>query len=794
MADGAASIVPRAGVGQPVRRHEDARLLTGQGRFGDDVSLPGQAIAWVLRSPHAHAELAAIETAAASAAPGVVAVLTAAEYLADGNRAMTHAPASRSPPDITLANTDGSPIAVPDQLPLAIGRVRFVGEAVALIVAETLAAAKDAAELVVVSYRPLPAVTAAMAAAAPDAQQLWDTPNVAIDAMVGDGSATEAAFAGAAHIARLETHVQRVTGVPMEPRTALAAFDPGTNRYTLYAGGGGVGRPKRDVAHMLGVKDAQVRVVAHDVGGNFGTRNGTYPEFALICWAARRTGRPVKWRCERSEAMLTDVQGRDLTVTAELALSDQGDFLALRASNLSNLGAYAASFVPLTKGTELMTSLYRTPVARARARAVFSNTVSTAPYRSAGRPEVMFVMERLIDRAAREFGFDRVALRRRNLIPETALPYPNPFGMTYDSGAYATILDRTLALADWHGYPARREETRRRGRCRGIGLGTYVESQSGSPEEEAVARVLPHGVIEVEIGTLSSGQGHETSYAQLLGEWLGVENERISLVTGDSDRTKFGAGSHSGRSIRLASISMHAAAQRIIERGLQIASHLLEATADDIGFADGRFTIKGTDRAVDLFTVAAAAEGDARVPEMLRGPLVGTGDVVSRISSFPHGWHVAEVEVDPETGLVELARYTAIDDVGRAVNPMIIHGQTHGGIAQGMGQALMEHCIYDPKSGQALAGSFMDYAMPRADDLPFFATDISEVPSTTHPLGFRGGGEGGITPSLGVIVNAIVDALAEFGVTHVEMPATAEKVWRAMRAGRTASAGGTEAR
>jgi carbon-monoxide dehydrogenase large subunit len=428
-----------------------------------------------------------------------------------------------------------------------------------------------------------------------------------------------------------------------------------------------------------------------------------------------------------------------------------------------------------------MTSIYRTPVARARARAVFSNTISTAPYRSAGRPEVMFVMERLIDRAAREFGFDWVALRRRNLIPEVALPYPNPFGMIYDSGAYEAILDRTLALADWDGFPARREAARRRGRYRGIGLGTYVESQSGAPNEEAVVTVLPEGVVEVEIGTLSTGQGHETSYAQLLADWLGVENRRVRLITGDTERNRFGAGSHSGRSIRLASITMHAASQRIIENGLQIAAHLLETAEADIGFADGRFTVKGTDRTVDLFAVAAAAQHDLALPAELRGPLAGTGDVVSKVSSFPHGWHVAEVEVDPETGFVELARYTAIDDVGRAVNPMIIHGQTHGGIAQGMGQALMEHCVYDPDSGQALAGSFMDYAMPRAGDLPFFATDLSEVPSTTHPLGFRGGGEGGITPALGVIVNAIVDALAEFGVTHIEMPATPEKVWRAIR-------------
>ena len=786
MADGGAATAARAGIGQPVRRHEDDRFLTGRGRFGDNLNLPGQTAAWLLRSPHAHAEIIAIDTTEASAAPGVLAVLTAADYLADGMRPMPHAPASQSPPDITLINTDGVPPVAPHQMPLAHDRVRFVGEAVALVIAETLAAAKDAAELVEVEYRPLPAVTAATTACAPDAPLLGHKPgsNVTVDALVGDGRAAEAAFARAAHVARLATHVQRVTGVPMEPRTALAEYDPATGRHTLYIGGGSVGRARRDVAQMLAVGEAELRVVAYDVGGNYGTRNGTYPEFALACWAAKRLGRSVKWRCERGEALLTDFHGRDLTVEAELALDADGNFLAFRTSNLSNLGAYAASFVPLTKGTELSTSLYRTPIARARARAVFSNTVSTAPYRSAGRPEVMFVKERLIDIAARQAGFDRVALRRRNLIPEAALPYTNPFGMTYDSGAYEAILDRTLALADWDGFPARRDEAHARGRYRGIGLGTYVESQSGAPNEEAVVTVRSEGIVEVEIGTLSTGQGHETSYPQLLADWLGVENHRVRIRTGDTDRHRFGAGSHSGRSIRLASITMHAASQRIIEKGLQIAAHLLETAEADIAFADGRFVVRGTDRAVDLFAVAAAAERDVSLLEALRGPLVGRGDVVSRISSFPHGWHVAEVEVDPETGAVELARYTAIDDVGRAVNPMIIHGQTHGGIAQGMGQALMEHCVYDPESGQALAGSFMDYAMPRASDLPSFTTDLSEVPSTTHPLGFRGGGEGGITPALGVIINAVVDALSGFGVTHLEMPATPEKVWRAMRQSR----------
>ena len=780
MADGSVPLA-RTGIGQSPVRREDLRFLTGCGRYGDDRNLHGQLIAYVLRSPHAHAEIVTIDMRHAVAVPGVVAVLTGEDYLSDGLRPMPHAPKSTSPPDITLINSDGSEIDAPAQMPLAVGRVRFVGEPVALIVAETLAHAKDAAELIAVEYRALPAVTQATAAAVSGAPRVWDKPNVVVDAMVGDGEATATTFARAAHIARLDTHVQRVTGVPMEARTALAEYDAASGRYTLYAPGGGVGRPKRDVAQMLGIDEAQIRVTADDVGGNYGTRNGTYPELALACWAAKRTGRPVKYLCERGEALVTDFQGRDLTVSAELALDTEGNFLAFRTSNLSNVGAYAASFVPLTKGTELSTSLYRIPAAWARARAVFSHTVSTAPYRSAGRPEVMFVMERLIDRAAREFGFDRVALRRRNLIRDDELPYPNPFGMTYDSGAYAAILDRTLALADWDGFPARREEARARGSYRGIGLGTYVESQSGAPQEEAVVTVLPRGEVEVEIGTLSSGQGHETSYAQLLGDWLGIENDRIRLVTGDTDRNKFAAGSHSGRSIRLASITMHAASQQIIAKGLQIAAHLLEAAEADIGFADGRFTVKGTDRSVDLFAAAAATETETLVPAELRGKLSGTGDVVSRISSFPHGWHIAEVEIDPETGQVELARYTAIDDVGRAVNPMIIHGQTHGGIAQGMGQALMEHCVFDPESGQPLAGSFMDYAIPRAGDLPFFATDISEVPSTTHPLGFRGGGEGGITPSLGVIVNAVVDALSEFGVTHIEMPVTAEKVWRAMR-------------
>jgi aerobic carbon-monoxide dehydrogenase large subunit len=774
---------PRAGIGEPLRRLEDARLLTGRGCYSDDFNLAGQVYAAVVRSPHAHARISAIQTEHAHAMPGVLAVLTGADYVADGLRPMIYSPAARHPPDICLENLDRVPASASRQYPLALERTRFVGEAVAFVVAETLASAKDAAEAVRVVYAPLASVTGSAAAALETAPSLLDEggPNLVLDAGAGGHEATKRAFAAATHITRLSTWVQRVTGVPMEPRAALAEFDPASGRITLYAGGGSIGRPRQDVAAMLGLPKDKVRVLARDVGGNFGTRNSSYPEFSLVAWAARRLGRPVKWTGERQEAFLSDHQARDLVVEAELALDAEGNFLALRAANLSNLGAYAASFVPLTKGAELMSSLYRIPAARVRARAVLSNTPPTSPYRSAGRPEVMFVIERLIDRAARANGFDRIALRRRNLIPAASLPYANPFGITYDSGEYHAVLDRALALADWGEFATRRAEAEARGRRRGIGLGAYVESQSGAPQERAEVTVHPEGVVEMVVGTLSSGQGHETSFAQLLREWLGVPPEYVRIVTGDTDRVAIGAGSHSGRSLRLASVTAHRASGEIIAKGRRIASHRLEAAEADIEFVDGHFTVAGTDRSLDLFAVAVAAQDDASLPEELRGPLAGIGEVTSKVASFPHGFHVCEVEIDPETGAVEIVRYTAVDDVGCAVNPLIIHGQTHGGIAQGAGQALFEQCVYDDGSGQLLSGSFMDYAMPRAADLPFFATAISEVPSTTHPLGFRGGGEGGITPALGVIVNAIVDALADLGVTHLEMPVTPERVWRAIR-------------
>jgi carbon-monoxide dehydrogenase large subunit len=765
---------PSEGIGASVLRKEDARLLTGRGSFSDDLDLPGQTYAVMLRSPHAHARIAGIDPAAALRAPGVLAVLTGADYLADGLKPIPHRPFSASPPDVALQNRDGSAIFIAPHYPLPADKARFAGEAVAMIVAESLQIAHDAAELVRVDYEPLPAVARAGDAAAAGAPLLWEERdgNVTVDADLGDAAATDAAFARAAHVARLSTWVQRVTGVPMEPRAAVGVYDAAAKRYTLYAGSGGVVRQKRELAAMLGVEEGAVRVVARDTGGNFGTKNSFFPEFVLVAWASRRLGRPVKWTCERREAFLSDYQGRDLTVEAELALDAQGNFLALRASNLSNAGAHSASHVPLSKGASIITSVYRFPAAYVRARAVLSNTPPTTPYRSAGRPEAIFVVERLIDLAARGLGVDRVELRRRNLIPESAMPFLNPFGLVYDSGAYAKAMASALALGDWNGFAARREEAGARGRLRGIGIANYVEITSGFPTERAELTVRPEGRVDAVIGTLSSGQGHETSFAQLLVEWLGVPFASVNLIQGDTDVVSEGGGSHSGRSMRFASVVLGKASEGIVAKGGAIAARLLEVAQADVEFRDGRFSVKGTDRSIGIFEVAASE------------PLAQAHTETLRVAGFPYGCQVCEVEVDPETGVVTIVRIAAVDDVGRAINPLILHGQTHGGFAQGAGQALLEECLYDPATGQMLSASFMDYAMPRADHFPAFATELSEVASPTNPLGVRAGGEGGTTPALAAIANALVDALAALGVTHIELPATPERVWRAIRAAR----------
>jgi aerobic carbon-monoxide dehydrogenase large subunit len=770
-----------AGIGQTVRRKEDARLVTGRGNYSDDVNLPGQAYGAAVRSPHAHALIRAIDVAAARAMPGVLAVLTGQDALADGLTRIPHLAAAGTPPDIVLHNRDGSPVPVAPHHVLPTDRVRHVGAAIAFVIAETVAQAKDAAEMVVVDYELLPAVVDATAAVAKDAPRLYDDlPNVMIDAEVGDAKATDAAFARAAHVTRLDTWINRVTGVPMEPRAAVGVYDPATQRYTLYAGSGGIVRQKKEIAGILGVPFESVRVIAHEIGGNFGTRNSFFPEFALVVWGSRKVGRPVKWTAERNEAFTSDYMGRDLTVSAELALDADGRFLALRTDNLSNVGAHSGSYVPLVKGVGLATSGYRIANAHIRARAVLSTTMCTTPYRSAGRPEVIYVIERLVDKAAQEHGFDRVALRRKNLIPPSAFPYKNPQGIVYDNGTYRVVMDRAMELGDWAGFKRRRAEARRRKRLRGIGLCSYLETTGGYPRERADITVHPQGRVDVVVGTLSSGQSHETTFAQCVAEWLGVPFDDVYVNESDTDIVKEGGGSHSARSMRLAGIVMGNASDMIIEKGKKIAAHMLETAEDDIGFAGGRFTVKGTDRSVGIFDVAAAAADGKSVPEDLSGPLAATADETIKQLGFPYGAHVCEVEIDPETGKLDLVRYTAVDDVGRAINPMVVDGQTHGGAAQGIGQALWECCTYDA-DGQLLAASFMDYAMPRADYLPSFTTDISQVLTTTNRLGVRGAGEGGTTGALGAVVNAVVDALAEFGVTHIEMPVTPERIWRAIQ-------------
>ena len=769
-----------SGIGRPIPRKEDFRLLTGRGCYSDDVNLPSQAYAAIVRSPHAHALIRGIDAEEALAHPGVLCVLTGADLMAQGLKSIPHRPVLRGTPDVVLQHRAGSEPFVTPHFPLPHDRARFAGEPVAIVVADSVAAAKQAADLVSVDYAPLRAVTQAIDAIRPDAPRLRDEfpSNLCLDAEVGDLAATEAAFAKAAHIVRLETQVQRVTGVPLEPRAAVGAYDPDSRRYTLYAGSGGTNRQKRELATILGIEEDDVRVVSREVGGNFGTRNAFYPEFALICWASRRIGRPVKWTCDRSEAFLSDYQGRDLHVEAELALDKEGNFLAFRSTNLSNVGAHTVSLVPLTKGAGLMTSVYRIPTAYVRAQASLTNTPPTNSYRSAGRPEAMFVIERLIELAAREHGFDRIELRRRNLIPDP--PHANPLGLTYDGGAYQATMDKALALADWQGFSKRREEARRRGKRRGIGLANYIEITTGVPRERAEVIVHPEGRVDLAIGTLSSGQGHETSFPQLLTEWLGVPHECVRFIQGDTDKVSVGGGSQSGRSMRIGGIVIGRATQAIVQKARLIAAEVLEASAADLVFAEGRFTVQGTDHSIGLFEIAAAALHRPGLPAELKGPLAAEHDETVKSAGFPYGTAACEVEVDPETGHIELVRYAAVDDVGRAINPLILEGQAHGGIAQGVGQALLEQSAYDSQSGQLLSGSFMDYALPRADMLPSFDTAISEVPSPSNPLGIRAGGEGGTTPALAVVINAIVDALAEFGVRHIEMPATSERVWRAI--------------
>jgi carbon-monoxide dehydrogenase large subunit len=774
------------GIGQALPRKEDLRLLTGRGRYAADVLMPNLAFAAMVRTPHASALIRKIDAAAAKKAPGVIAVLTGADFVADGRKPIPHAPNWEGPPDVTMTLAPNYKVYMPKHLPMPDQRVRFVGEPVAMVIAETTDQARDAAELVEVDYEVLAAVSRAADAVAPGATQVWDerAGNICLEGEVGDKAATDAAFAKAAHVVRLDTWINSVTGTPMEPRTALGFIDE-KGRYTIWAGtGGGMVRERQVLAGALGVPVEQCRAMCGDMGGNFGTRNTFFPEYALLPWAAKKIGRPVKLYVDRSDCFLSDYQGRDLTVAAELALDKDGNFLAVRGRNLSNVGCYTAHFTPLRKGLGIMSGVYKIPAVHFSGAAVMTNTVPTTPYRSAGRPEAIYVIERLVDLAADQCGFDPVALRRRNFIPPNAFPYTNGVGITYDNGEYERGLDAALRLADYEGFAKRKAESTKRGKLRGIGIANYIEGAGGAPRERAEVTVGASGRVELVLGTMNSGQGHETSFAQLLCEWLGVPFASVDFVAHDTDRVSAGGGSHSGRSMRIASLAIGEASDVIVEKGKKIAAHILEVSPVDIHFAKGVFAIEGTDRRLGIFEVAKAAATRNDLPDDLKGKLDGIGDHTVSVGAYPSGTHICEVEVDPDTGYVQLVGWYGADDVGRAVNPLILHGQTHGAAAQGIGQAMLEDVHYDRDSGQMLAGSFMDYAVPRADFLPSFDCELIEVPATSHKFGIRPGGEGGTTPALGACINAVVDALAEFGVRHVEMPATPERVWRAIREAR----------
>ena len=763
------------GIGAPTPRVEDNRLLKGEGIFSDDIGKSNQLYAVMVRSEYAHAVLLSISFAKAKSMPGVVEVLSGDDWSSDGLKPM---PAWGNPKDVELKNRDGSEIFYTPLFPIVLDRIRRVGEVLAVVVAKTEAQARDAAETVEINCNVLESVTDGVSALKSGSPQLWhEVPNnLSVDDIKGDRDACDEIFSRAQHIISLETFNQRVTGVPMEPRAAVGVYNPETDSYKLEAGGQGVIRFRNELSATFGVETERIHVVSRDVGGGYGTRNHTYPEFALVLWASKKTGRPVKWVCDRSEAFISDYAGRDLVTKAELAINAEGKFLALRTENIANLGTHTVSFVPLARGPTVYNGVYDIAGGYAVSRGVLTNTTATASYRGAGRPESMFVIERLIDMAAREIGIDRIDLRRLNMISEWSLPYTNAFDVTYDSGKFSLSMERAMELIDWDGFSNRKILARKQGRLIGIGLANYIETATGYPQERAEMEILPSGHVDLVIGTQSSGQGHETTYAQVVSEWLGVPFETIILRTGDTNFVSAGSGSHSSRSMRLAGHLYRQTVDEIIARGIEIAAIAMEVSSEDITFSQGQFCVEGTDRAIGLFDTAGIAI-DNNVPAKLRGPLKAVAEINDSLPTYPNGCHACEVEIDPETGSVKILRYAGVDDVGRIINPLVVDGQCHGGIAQGVGQAIQEECVYDGLTGQLLAGSFMDYGMPRADELPFFVLENNEVPATNTFLGVKGGGEGGTTAAPPAMINAIVDALSEFGVDHVDMPATPQKIW-----------------
>jgi carbon-monoxide dehydrogenase large subunit len=771
------------GIGAPVRRREDHRLLTGQGRYADDLDAPDQAYAAFVRSPHAHADVVAIDAARALKVAGVLGVFTGRDLVAAGVGTIPTLIAERGG---GIRSRDGSPFAEPPWYPLPTDRVRHVGEPVAIVVATTPAAAQDGTAAVAVDYAVRALVVDAVAALAEGAPELHAgvAGNRCHDWECGDAAATARAIEAAAHVTRLTLLDNRLVTCFLEPRAALAEWDAAAERYTLHASLQSVHAMALNLARILRVPTARVRCVTGDVGGGFGSKIQPYPEYAALAWAARHLRRPVKWVAGRTEGFLADAQSRDHVLTGELALDAEGHFTALRVHSTQNLGAYVATGMPISiilNMERMVSGLYAIPAVHLRLEGAFTNTVPINVYRGVGRLECVYTVERLIERAARETGRDGAALRRLNMV--RTFPHRTATGAIYDSGDYVARLDEALELADVASFPERREQAARRGKLRGIGIGPYLEGTGGVPREYAEVRVLPTGLVEVPIGSQSQGQGHETVFAQVVAERLGVPFETVRIVQGDTDRVADGVGTFASRSMVRGGSAAVEASDLVIAAGTRMAAQLLEAAAADVEYRDGAFTVVGTDRSIGIFDVARAAAA-GKLPGALGTTLAAATMHENRAFAFANGCEICELEVDPETGAVTIAAWTVVDDSGRSVNPLIVHGQMHGAAAQGIGQALSEQCVYDPTSGQLLSGSFLDYAIPRAADLPAIFVTSRDVPSPTNPLGVKGAGEGTTVGAPGAVIHAILDALEPLGVTHIDMPATPARVWQAIQRAR----------
>jgi carbon-monoxide dehydrogenase large subunit len=769
--------VNKSGIGQSVRRVEDARFLTGRGRYLDDIELPRQAHGVVLLSPHAHADIVALDTAAAAAMPGVLCVLTGADVEADGLGAF---------PTIYINDERGGPPGFRTLRPLLVrDRVRCVGDRVAFVVADTLQQARDAAEHISIDYAPLPVVMSAADAIKPGAVKVWDgcADNVSFTIAFGDPQKTDAAFAGAHKVVALNIRNNRVSANPIEPRGAIGDYNAAEDKYTLYATSqaphSGRGILAREILHIA---ENRLRVVSGDVGGGFGVKIHPYLEDALVLWASRRCGRPVKWVATRSDSLLGDNHGRDQAVEGAMALDKHGRILGIRARGWHAIGAYAfhGAVTPVDYSMKLLPNVYDVQAVDVVGKGVFTNMSPTSAYRGAGRPEATILIERMVEMAARELGIDSVELRRRNFIPSSVMPYLTQTELKYDTGEFARVMDHCLRLADWDGFAARRAAAEKNGKLRGRAMAFYIEA-GGRFNERLELRYDPTGGVTILAGTHSHGQGHATTYAQLVAEWLGQPYESIQFMQGDTDQVAFGRGTYAARSSMIASGALRMAADQIIEKARPLAAHLLEAAEADLQFDAGLFKISGTDRSIALTEVAKAAFRPRGLPAHLNTGLEASAMYSSDGQNHPNGCHACEVLIDAETGVVKIDRYAVVDDLGRVINPLICEGQVHGGLAQGAGQALMEEVVYDAESGQLLSGSFSDYCMPRADDFPHIEVGFEEIPSTSNPLGVKGVGEAGAVPSPPAIIEAILDALRPLGVKDIAMPATPQRVWRSIR-------------